>query len=103
MSDLIVEEAKRRKEVFKNLPKLLSELAEEIRKMDPEARVYLFGSAAEGRHLLSSDIDVLIITDKSPSEVIAHLWSKGFTDPFEIHVVKDEKPYAERSKLIRIC
>jgi predicted nucleotidyltransferase len=43
---------------------------------------------AEGRHLYSSDVDVLIVTERlRPGEVIAALKEEGFDDPFEIHVV----------------
>jgi len=33
--------------------------------------VYLFGSVAEGKHTYSSDIDVLVITDKGVEEICA--------------------------------
>ena len=37
--------------------------------LDPEAEVYLFGSVAEGRSNLSSDIHVLIVTKMDPAKV----------------------------------
>jgi len=57
-----------------------------------------------GRHPLSSDIDVLIVTDKPPGEVLAKLWEKGVKDPFEIHVVTKEMLglYKKRAKLVKI-
>jgi len=60
---------------------------------------------AEGRHLYSSDVDVLIVTERlSPGEVIAALKEEGFDDPFEIHVVGRGmlKLYERRSKLIKL-
>jgi predicted nucleotidyltransferase len=80
-------------------------LAEVVTSLDPEAEVYLFGSVAEGRHLYSSDVDVLIVTERlSPGEVIAALKEEGFDDPFEIHVVDRSmlELYERRSKLIKL-
>jgi len=72
--------------------KYLRVIAEAAEEIDGDAEVYLFGSAAEGRHLLSSDIDVLVVTDKSPGEVLVKLWEKGVKEPFEIHVAAKEMP-----------
>ena len=60
---------------------------------------------AEGRHLYSSDVDVLIVTERlSPGEVIAVLKEEGFDDPFEIHVVDRGMLmlYERRSRLIKL-
>ncbi|UNQ73176.1 nucleotidyltransferase domain-containing protein [Infirmifilum sp. NZ] len=102
---LLVEEAKRRAEVFRNLEERLRVIAEVVREMDRDARVYLFGSVAEGRHLLSSDIDVLVVTRRSPGEVLARLWEKGIGDPFEVHVVTEEmlELYRRRARLVEIA
>ena len=101
---LLVEEAKRRAEVFRNLPKYLKVLLDTVKSLDENAEAYLFGSVAEGRYLLSSDIDVLVVTERSPSEVLAALWERGIKDPFEVHVVGRGafEAYARRAKLLRI-
>ena len=101
---LLVEEAKRRARIHRELDKYLALIARVIKELDSGAKVYLFGSVAEGRHLLSSDIDILVVTDKPPGEVLAALWSHGIKDPFEIHVVSKEmlEYYRERAKLIEI-
>jgi len=101
---LLVEEAKRRAEIFRNLEKYLRVIAEAVKEIDGDAEVYLFGSVAEGRHLLSSDIDVLVVTDKPPGEVLAKLWERGIKDPFEIHVVTREmlEIYKKKAKLVEI-
>ena len=54
--------------------------------------------------LLSSDIDVLVVTDKSPAEVLKRLWEAGIKDPFEIHVATKEelKLYKAKAKLTRV-
>jgi predicted nucleotidyltransferase len=63
-----------------------------------DARVYLFGSFVEGRHLPSSDIDVLIVSKNMPkkvserSKIKAKIWKKiGLFSPFELHLVNEEE------------
>ncbi|GAY25600.1 DNA polymerase beta subunit [Desulfurococcaceae archaeon AG1] len=102
--EFLVREAKRRAEIFSNLDKYLRKIVEIVTRLDPGAEVYLFGSVAEDRHLLSSDIDVLVVTKISPGEVLASLWREGIKDPFEIHVITADllDIYKRRAKLIRI-
>jgi len=102
--ELLVREARRRAGIFGNLPRLLRELAAAVREIDPRAEAYLFGSVAEGKHLLSSDIDILVVSDKDPALILAELWRHGFKDPFEIHVVTRSmlEAYRRRARLIRI-
>lgn len=73
MDRALAEDAKRRQEVFKNLDKYLAVIKEVAKSIDPSAEVYLFGSVAEGRHILSSDIDVLIVTTADPGAVLEKL------------------------------
>ena len=101
---LLVEEAKRRAEIFGNLDKYLKKIVEIVKELDRNAEVYLFGSVAEGKHLLSSDIDILVVTNLAPREVLAILWERGIRDPFEIHVVTKDmlEIYKGRAKLVKI-
>lgn len=48
---LLVSEAKRRAQIFKNINDYLKLIAETVRKLDCNAEVYLFGSVAEGGNL----------------------------------------------------
>ncbi|MGB9660338.1 MAG: nucleotidyltransferase domain-containing protein [Nitrososphaerales archaeon] len=48
--------------------------------------MFLFGSVAENTHTISSNIDVLIVTDVEPAKVHFELWKAGIKEPFEIHV-----------------
>ena len=75
---LLIEEAKRRAEIFRNLPKYLRVILDTVRSIDENAEVYLFGSVAEGRYVLSSDIDILVVTGRSPGEVLAALWEERY-------------------------
>lgn len=99
-----IKQALERQEAFKNLPIHLKTIKETVLKFDPEAEVYLFGSVAEDRYNYSSDIDILVITNLSPANVIVELWKVGIEEPFEIHVYTKEKKnlFASRSKIIRI-
>ena len=91
-------------EYLKTLERYPALIAETVKELDEDAEVYLFGSVAEGRHLLSSDVDVLAVTDLSPGEVLATLWERGIDDPFEVHVVKRDalEIYKAKSRLIKI-
>lgn len=102
--ELLVSEARRRREVFENLEKYLRELVDVVKRLDPSSEVYLFGSVAEGRYLLSSDIDVLVVTDVDPGKILAELWLAGIGDPFEVHVVSKGtvEVYRRRSRLVRV-
>ena len=73
---LLVEEAKRRAEIFRNLDKYLKKVAEIVKELDKNAEVYLFSSVVKGKHLLSGDIDILVVTNLAPGEVLAVLWEK---------------------------
>ena len=104
MEELLIEEAKRRAQIFGDLNKYLEIIVETVKKLDKEAEVYLFGSVAEGKHLLSSDIDILVITNTPPSKVLAELWNKDVKEPFEIHVTTKDKSeiYKRKAKLIKL-
>ncbi|MFN3621270.1 MAG: nucleotidyltransferase domain-containing protein [Nitrososphaerales archaeon] len=100
----MIKEAKRRAEIFRNLSEYLEKIVKIVTRLDPNAEVYLFGSVAEDKHLLSSDIDVLVVTKISPGEILASLWRDGVKDPFEIHVITGDllDIYKRRAKLIKI-
>jgi len=86
MYDPIVAEALRRREILDNLQTYLRRLKEIALKVDPEAKIYLFGSVAEGKHTYSSDVDVLIITERDRLEMLRALLAEEFIKFFEIHV-----------------
>ncbi|MEM4826730.1 MAG: nucleotidyltransferase domain-containing protein [Desulfurococcaceae archaeon] len=100
---LLVKLAKHRAEVFRNLEHYLKVIVKAVKELDEKAEVYLFGSVAEGTYTLSSDIDVLVVTDQSPENVLMKLWEKGIKDPFEVHIIRREMLdlYKRRSKLMK--
>ncbi|MEM1931587.1 MAG: nucleotidyltransferase domain-containing protein [Sulfolobales archaeon] len=101
---LLVKLARHRAEVFRNLKHYLKVIVEAVKELDEKAEVYLFDSITEGTYTLSSDVDVLAVTDRPPEEVLVKLWERGIKDPFELHVVKKETldPYKRRSELVKI-
>ncbi len=101
---LLAEQAKKRASVFRDLEKNLEKVVEVAERLDPSCEVYLFGSVAEGRNLLSSDIDVLVATQARPEHMLDEMWRCGVRDPFEIHVATPDalELYKARSKLVRI-
>lgn len=101
---ILVETAIKRREIFKKLNKYLGIIKETVRKIDPKAEVYMFGSVAEKNYNYSSDIDVLVITRAHPANVHLELWKAGIKDPFEIHVQPPEKAmfYKSRARLVKV-
>jgi hypothetical protein len=101
---ILVEKALKRQKAFKNLHKNLQTIKKTVKKLDPSAEIYLFGSVAEKRHNYSSDIDILVITKLKPAKIHAELWKSGIREPFEIHIQPKEKIhfYQKRVKLIKI-
>ena len=102
--DILVKRALKKREVFRKLRNYLKTVKSVVRKLDPKAEVFLFGSVAEGRYNYSSDIDILIVTDLHPAKILSELWRAGIKEPFEIHVHPPEKAaiYKNRAKLLRI-
>ncbi|MEM4312325.1 MAG: nucleotidyltransferase domain-containing protein [Nitrososphaerales archaeon] len=70
---ILIKEAKHRKEVFNSLHKWLELVKSTLKRIDPEAGVYIFGSVAENRYNYSSDIDLLIVTWNNQEKIIAEL------------------------------
>jgi len=99
-----VKRALQKRRVFNSLKEHLDVIKRVVCGLDPNAEVYLFGSVAEGRSNLASDIDILIVTKVDPAEVHMELWRAGVKEPFEIHVhTKDEVTFYEgRVRLLKV-
>ncbi|MEM2523123.1 MAG: nucleotidyltransferase domain-containing protein [Candidatus Bathyarchaeia archaeon] len=102
--DILVKAALERRKAFKNLHEKLETIKRVVKKLDPQAQIYLFGSVAEGTYTYSSDIDILVVTRLPPAEVHAELWKAQIGEPFEIHVQTPEKVelYRAKTKLVEI-
>ncbi len=75
------------------------EIAKDIKKRATEifgeCRVYIVGSFARGKHRLSSDLDILIVSDRIPERLDFEWYSevvKKLTDDprVEIHLANEE-------------
>jgi predicted nucleotidyltransferase len=102
--EILVRNAHKRREAFKNLAEHLKTIKETIHRLDPKAEIYMFGSVAEKKHNYSSDIDILIITKLPPANVHSELWKAGIKDPFEIHVHTPEEAsfFLKRTTLVKV-
>ena len=60
--DLLIENAEKRREYFANFVKYAERVKEAVKRLDPDARVIIFGSVVRGDVRPDSDIDLLIIT-----------------------------------------
>jgi len=101
---ILVKTALKRREAFRKLAEHLETIKKTVRKLDPKAEIFMFGSVAEKNYNYSSDIDILIITRLHPADVHSKLWKAGIRDPFEVHVHSPEKAkfYKKRTTLIKV-
>ncbi|MEM3552715.1 MAG: nucleotidyltransferase domain-containing protein, partial [Candidatus Bathyarchaeia archaeon] len=90
---------KARYEKFKILLKwrsLLPKLLNAVKKVIPDAEVYIFGSALKNKLTANSDIDVLIVSDKASGfqrHKLAVAIEENLSNPFifELHLIPKEK------------
>ncbi|MBC7091544.1 MAG: nucleotidyltransferase domain-containing protein [Nitrososphaeria archaeon] len=72
--------------------KIAYEVKKIIKEIDSNAKVYVFGSTVRGKYTASSDIDMLVVTEKIEEknrmavEVYKHVEA-----PVELHIVTPEK------------
>lgn len=104
MYEYLIADALKRRKIFDNLDKYLKRLKEIVLSIDPNAEVYVFGSAAEKRHNYSSDVDILIVTEEDRMRILEAIAREEFTEIFEIHVRKprDIAWYRKMTKLAKI-
>jgi len=91
------------KEFFEKAPEIAKDIAKKARKLFKDCEVYIVGSYAKGTHKLSSDLDILIVSDEIPEKIDFEWYSKvvkSLTDDFRIniHLVNKEK-FSEVEKM----
>ncbi|HEW64328.1 nucleotidyltransferase domain-containing protein [Fervidicoccus fontis] len=76
---------------FKNYIEIGRKIKEIVNSFDPNAKLYIFGSAVKGKNVASSDIDVLIITEKIELkyEIMVKVF-KSIDEPIELHIITRE-------------
>ena len=91
--EILVEFARRTLESLRNWRSLAAAVKEAVLRMCPDARVYVFGSAVEGRITAASDLDVLVVCDLEREEAVRLkaevLREVGLDAPVEMHVVDE--------------
>ncbi len=107
---------KERAEIVRKYKEWLPKIANAAREVLGDVDVYLFGSVAEGKAAVSSDIDIMIVTHREDiargrkrAEVIAEIEERvglPFVHPFEFHLMT-EKEFRKwmrifRPKLVRV-
>ena len=82
-----------------------------IKRIYPQAEVYLFGGAAEGRLTALSDVDLAVIIEEvgdDRGEILARIWEElekeGIPQyyPLEIHVLSRDEMARLRGIKVRI-
>lgn len=70
----------------------VKKVKELVRAIDPGARVYVFGSAVRGELTALSDIDVLVLTERTDlkHEMMVEVY-RVVKEPVELHVVDEEQ------------
>ena len=96
MFDTYIESGKESIRYLKNYHKVAVHVKEMIHEFDEYAEVYVFGSVVEGRYTASSDIDILIISDRIPREKRAEIKAKirgkiGIQVPIQLHIATREE------------
>lgn len=90
---------------------VVEKVVEAVHGIYPEAKIYLFGGAAENRLTVLSDIDVAIVFHKipgSPGEILTKIWEeleKSGVEPhypLDILVVSEEELARIRGMKVRL-
>ena len=64
------------REFFEEAIKIAKDIAEKAKKMFGDCEVFITGSFARGDHKLSSDLDILIVSDKIPDKIDFEFYSR---------------------------
>jgi predicted nucleotidyltransferase len=79
-------------EKLKNAEEYLKKKIDDIKKVLPDAEIYIFGSVAEGIYDITSDIDVAIVSNAIKDKIKTTLHIQRILGiPFEIHLFTKEE------------
>ena len=95
--------------MLKNWRRIAEKVKTIVHEIDPDAKVYVFGSVVRGRFTGASDIDVLIVTKRIDRkyEIMARVYSE-LEAPLELHIVTPDmfrkwyKRFINEKELIQI-
>ena len=65
---------------------------EVVRRIDPDARVFVFGSVVSGKYTGASDIDILVITKelRRKYDIMVEVY-RSTEAPVELHVISERQ------------
>lgn len=80
-----------KKREFRNYMKVAERVKEIVHSIDPNARVYVFGSVIRGTSTAMSDIDILVVTRRIERkyDIMVKVY-KAVEENVELHVVTEE-------------
>lgn len=80
-----------RNQEFRNYIKVASRIKEIVRSIDPDVRVYVFGSVVRGTATAASDIDIMVVTRmiERKYEIMVKVY-KTVEENVELHVITEE-------------
>ena len=78
-------------EMLSNYRAIAKQVKEIVRKFDPKAKVYVFGSIVRGRYTGASDIDIMVVTERVDLkyEIMIEVY-RSIEAPVELHVITKE-------------
>ena len=82
---MFVDIYRKKKKIFDNRDYYINKLANQIKNYDQNSEIYLFDSVLSRNYNMSSDIDILIITDEK-QKIMKLLWDNNYDEPFEFHI-----------------
>ena len=88
MALIFLKYVKEKEEKLKNAESYMREKINEIKKVLPDAKIFIFGSVVEGTYDIISDVDVAIVSNKIK---ITLEIQKILGTPFEIHLFTEEE------------
>ena len=89
-------------EYLRNYIEVARRVKEIVRRIDPNVRVYVFGSVVRGKYTAASDIDVLIVTEKIEEKykIMVKVY-KEIKAPIELHITTPQKYATWYKKFIK--
>lgn len=110
--EIYIEYSKRVRDVLENPLGLLAGIKNDILRYVQDAKVYLFGSVAQGKYTLSSDIDILVVSDRlegiDKDAIKAYVKMRYIDYPIELHMISRReferwyRRFIDESELIEI-
>ena len=79
-------------DMLRDYRRIARKVKEIVKKFDSRARVFVFGSVVRGKFTATSDIDILVITEKIDMkyEIMTEVY-KSIDAPIELHIITQKQ------------